>query len=201
MISFHVCLQYFTEFSSQREKLRWRLSVTPTVVRQIWSVIVSRSNDCAVTHHWWVVGQWTISLPRLEINIHKGAECSLITAKCPTAQSRPQELQARTERWSCSLHGCINHPGLICLHTGSANSDREWWKKCCRPACRSWMDVTWEGRSLTFSKPSTFIQSFYKQKREISGSEHKVLIKVKDSSFNKFSLCKDVTLTKILISS
>lgn len=77
--------------------------------------------------------------------------------------------------------------------------------------CRCWTDVTWEGRRLTFSKPSTVIQSFYKQKREKSvdpnflfiASEHKFLIKVylKDTSFNEFSLCKDVTLINILISS
>lgn len=69
--------------------------------------------------------------------------------------------------------------------------------------CRCWTDVTWEGRRLTLT--------FNKQKREKSvdpnflfiASEHKILIKVylKDSSFNEFSLCKDVTLIKIEISS
>lgn len=66
--------------------------------------------------------------------------------------------------------------------------------------CRCWTDVTWEGRRLTSL-------TFNKQKREKSvdpnflfiASEHKILIKVylKDSSFNEFSLCKDVTLIKI----
>lgn len=38
--------------------------------------------------------------------------------------------------------------------------------------CRSWTDVTWEGRSLTFSKPIyLYPELLQTEKREISGSQ------------------------------
>lgn len=55
----------------------------------------------------------------------RGQNAVQLQLKCHTAQSRPQELQARSERWSCVLHGCIRPPGLIRPHRGTRD-ERGW---------------------------------------------------------------------------